>query len=166
MGVLGALLAVLVAPLVVALALSQIRLGGRYDSRWAVVANAEGLHSSSGAGGGMTPVMPWDAMRAWALVTFAPHAWRSTWYAVVSANETLIWQEPTAANLAGGDSQGDRGQGYRERATQLHALIAARTGLPLKVIQVGEQPAQDSEARETQSDTQGVSAPEHGTEGG
>jgi hypothetical protein len=44
------------------------------------------------------------------------------------------WVEPGNAKLAGRGVQQDRQEAYRERAAQLHRLIALRTGQPLREI--------------------------------
>jgi hypothetical protein len=55
-------------------------------------------------------------------------------YVVFTDKQTLSWQEPLTAKLAGRAIQGERHAAYEAAAQQLHALIAARTGLPLRRI--------------------------------
>jgi hypothetical protein len=76
--------------------------------------------------------LPWEEVRAWAIM-LSPNplqSWRR--YIVSSERATITWTERANAELAGRGIQGDRRQAYQERADQLHRLIAVRTGLPLR----------------------------------
>lgn len=79
--------------------------------------------------------MAWGDIRAWAVLPPEPGELAPVVYAVWSENQTLQWTEPPGARLAGSGVRGDRREAYRATARQLHALIAVRTGLPLRMIQ-------------------------------
>lgn len=79
--------------------------------------------------------IPWPEIRAWALLTPEPGETEPAGCVVWSADDLLMeWRERPDAALAGAGVQGDRRAAYRERARQMHALIAERTGLAPRVI--------------------------------
>lgn len=80
-------------------------------------------------------VIPWQDIKAWAVLLPAPAARAPVIYTVWSGAQTLEWREPPDAQLAGRGVHGDRREAYRATARQLRTLIAARTGRPLRAIQ-------------------------------
>jgi hypothetical protein len=76
----------------------------------------------------------WGEMRAWAIVSAPNHLQARRTCVVSSEHATITWTEGNDAQLAGRGIQGDRRLAYQERAKQLHHLIEARTGLPLREI--------------------------------
>jgi hypothetical protein len=81
-------------------------------------------------------VIPWREIRAWGALPGAPDRKQPTIYIVMSETRSIIWSEPEDAGLDGTVPDGDRRVAYRARAEQLHAAIAARTGLPLREIRL------------------------------
>jgi hypothetical protein len=77
--------------------------------------------------------MLWEDARAWAIVAPEPGHLALVRYAVWSENQMFEIAERSDAELAG-RVKGDRRVAYCEQARWLHALIAARTGLPLREI--------------------------------
>lgn len=81
-----------------------------------------------------TITLPWGEMRAWAIKLSPDHTQSQRTYVVCSERATLTWTERADTELAGRGIQGGRRQAYQEQAEQLHSLIAARTGLPLREV--------------------------------
>jgi hypothetical protein len=102
-----------------------------------IVGDAEGLQRR--VGNSATDVaLPWQAIRAWVVVPPAAGSRRPPTYIVFADTKRLSWTEPEDAELGGRGVKGDRRAAYRERAAQLHAMIAARTALPLRELRVQE----------------------------
>ncbi len=110
-----------------ALARRQMRLPS-------VTVSATGLKgSASGSLYQKAQEIPWAEIRAWAIIpTAKTRGKRPTTYIVLADDKKITWVEPEHARLAGRGVQGDREAAFRERATELHALIVAKTGLPLR----------------------------------
>lgn len=82
------------------------------------------------------PVMiPWQSVTAWVVIPASPGANKPTRYIVFGDGKKITWAESTDAQLAGKDVRGNRQQAFRERAARIHAVIASRTGLPLRELQ-------------------------------
>lgn len=109
----------------------------RQQSRPAVIADDAGLRVSSSSSA-KQGVLPWAAIRAWVVVPPAAGSRRPPTYIVFSDAKRLSWTEPEDAKLGGRGVKGDRRAAYRERAAQLHAIIAARTGLPLRELRLAD----------------------------
>jgi hypothetical protein len=76
----------------------------------------------------------WRDIRAWGIML--GEAGRPTTYLVFSSDQTLRWVEPEGVELGGRGVQSSRREAFAQRAEQLHALIAARTGIPLRRLHV------------------------------
>lgn len=98
-----------------------------------IVADASGLTKKTEVPR-LTVIIPWGEIRAWAIMPALDQPDPHQTYFVCSATAALHWDEPANAELAGRDIQGDRRLAYQEQGRQLHALIAARTGLPLREV--------------------------------
>ncbi len=96
-----------------------------------VIADARGLTQKTDQKT-TTISIPWDEVRAWAVMPSPNQPQTRRRYLVSSERATITWTERADAELAGRGIQGDRRLAYQERAEQLHRLIAARTGLPLR----------------------------------
>ncbi len=108
--------------------------GARRESRMpAVTADATGLTRKPGQDG-KTLVLPWDEIRAWAIMRSPGQEHARYTYIVCSERATLTWVERTGAALGGRGIKGDRRLAYQERAEHLHSVIAARTGFPLRDV--------------------------------
>lgn len=99
----------------------------------AIVADDAGLTRKPGQNGKIL-VLPWDEIRAWAIMRSPGQEHERYAYIVCSERATLTWGERTGAALGGRGIKGDRRLAYQERAEQLHSVIAARTGLPLRDV--------------------------------
>jgi hypothetical protein len=84
--------------------------------------------------------IPWQSITAWVVIPAPPGSHRPTRYIAFGEGQKIAWAEPAGAQLAGRGVKGDRRQAYRERAAHIHALIAARTGLPLRELRVDAGP--------------------------
>ncbi len=94
-----------------------------------IIADVTGLKRLSGEG---STAVPWEDIRAWGVVPPPPGSNKAARYLVMTeAGLRFTWREPANAQLGGRGVQGDRQAAYRQRADALHALIVARTGLPL-----------------------------------
>lgn len=80
-----------------------------------------------------TIFIPWHAIHAWAIVR-NPAKPGSATYAVFT-DAPLIWRENNSYKLAERGVMGDRQAAFQDRAAQLHALIAQKTGLPLREME-------------------------------
>lgn len=89
---------------------------------------------------GQLATIPWQSITAWVVIPAPPGSRRPTRYIVFGEGQKIAWSEPADAQLAGRGVKGDRRQAYREQATRIHALIAARTGLPLRELRVDAVP--------------------------
>lgn len=78
-----------------------------------------------------TQMIAWQAVRGWALI---PHPGRPhlRTYIIYGNFGRITWNEHATYALAGRGIHGDRHAAYRARAELLHALIATRTGQPLR----------------------------------
>ena len=76
--------------------------------------------------------IPWQSITAWVVVPPPAGTNKPVRYIVYGNGHKLTWAEPADAQLAGRGIRGDRREAYRALATRVHALIAARTGLPLR----------------------------------
>jgi hypothetical protein len=117
----------------------------RADASQAVIADSFGIKGRVFATASQTKrrYVPWVDVRAWVVIPAEPQGRRPMRYILFAngpatrempAGTTIkvYWNEPYGAQLSGRRVKGDRHVAYRERAEQLHALIAARTGLPLR----------------------------------
>ncbi|HEU5370477.1 MAG TPA: hypothetical protein VFU69_18540, partial [Ktedonobacterales bacterium] len=96
-----------------------------------VIADARGLTQKTDQKS-TTITIPWDEVRSWAIMPSPNQPQTRRRYLVSSERATITWTERADAELAGRGVQGDRRLAYQEHAEQLHRLIAARTGLPLR----------------------------------
>jgi hypothetical protein len=83
-----------------------------------------------------TRTIPWAEIRAWAVLPPKLGDRRGPTYFVFTEGNKISWREPEDAALAGRHIAGDRRAAYRDCAERLHALIAARTGLPLRELRL------------------------------
>jgi hypothetical protein len=101
----------------------------------------DGFGLTARATSGQKPGMvPWQSVTAWVVIPAPPGSRRPTRYIVFGEGQKIAWAESADARLAGRDVKGDRQQAYREQAARIHALIAARTGLPLRELRVDAVP--------------------------
>ncbi len=77
-----------------------------------------------------TVTIPWTEVRAWGVLPPRVGTTDAPRYFVFGEVGKFSWMEPADA-VMGGRVNGDRRAAYVERAAELHALIFARTGLPL-----------------------------------
>ena len=82
----------------------------------------------------------WQHITAWVVVPPLPRSGKPTLYIVFGDGQKIAWAEPADAQLAGRGVKGVRRQAYRERSERIHALIAVRTGLPLRELRVDAMP--------------------------
>jgi hypothetical protein len=126
---LGVLVALVIALLIAAVIAT---ISARRKSQQAVAASESVLMSH----GLSRVVISWQEVRAWGVLPAEPDRKQPTIYIVMSETRSIIWSEPEDAELDGPARNGDRREVYRDRAAQLHAAIAARTGLPLREIRL------------------------------
>lgn len=80
------------------------------------------------------PVMiPWQDIRVWAVMPPTKPS-KPIRYAVYGDGLRLTWDEPPYGPYSWSTTVGIPYQSYKTRAIRLHALIAARTGLPLREL--------------------------------
>lgn len=77
--------------------------------------------------------IPWDHIVAWVVIPPAKPN-KPIRYAVFGDGLHLSWDEPVSLRYYWDNASGDPHKEYRKHATRLHALIAARTGLPLREL--------------------------------
>ncbi len=128
----GVLIAGLIGGTIVAL-----RRG--YGALPAVIADNKGLRllsitsrqrlSTGQVTGGI--FVPWQRIHSWAVIPPSPRKPAMTVYAVFWDGPTITWIEREGASLDMLGVRGDAREAYRQAATALHAMVAARTGLPL-----------------------------------
>lgn len=76
--------------------------------------------------------IPWSDVIGWVAIPLTVDDDDTIWYVLFGADRLrIIWRVSASFQLAGGGVRGDRRVAFRERADELHALILARTGLPL-----------------------------------
>jgi hypothetical protein len=97
-----------------------------------VKADDAGIMVATGNNGAAV-VVAWAEVRAWGVIPPPPGTRRAARYIIFTDSYLrLMWQEPTEAMLAGRGVPGDRRAAYRQRAEELHALIVAKSGQPLR----------------------------------
>lgn len=77
--------------------------------------------------------IPWEHIVAWTVIPPAKPN-KPIRYAVFGDGLHLSWAEPASLSYYWENASGDPHEQYREHATRLHALIAARTELPLREL--------------------------------
>jgi hypothetical protein len=94
--------------------------------------------------------IPWERIAAWVVLRPPRGSIKPFRYVVVGDGLRLAWSEPTYGQYAWQSANNPHGA-YRKRAARLHALIAARTGLPLRELRTDvvsmSQPITDSPIR-------------------
>lgn len=107
-----------------------------YGRLGSVSADDFGLHATHSSGGSQTSSisLAWLEIRAWAVLPPPADPARGRTYIAFSDTKKLSWTELPDAELAGRAVKGDRRAAYRATAARLHAMIVARTGLPLREI--------------------------------
>ena len=95
-----------------------------------LIADANGMRFSNGRYNRV--VLHWLDIEAWMIVPAKPGSATGDTYVVFTQTHYLYWKEPADAQLAGRKVRGDRVVAFRERAREMHELIAAQTGLPLR----------------------------------
>jgi hypothetical protein len=131
--------AAFIIPIVVMLALLAALIRQRRKMPL-VIADDEGLISKV-ADARVPVALRWRDIRAWMLVPPADMSPDAT-FVVFGVDKRLTWTERNGAKLGGRASNGNRAGAYRERAEQLHAVIVARTGQPLRISQPVTAPEQ------------------------
>ncbi len=72
--------------------------------------------------------IPWENVRQWVVVHFSDNPARGSRYGVYGrGTKPIIWHERPDDRLASGGGRA----AFAQRAEELHAMIAAKTGLPL-----------------------------------
>ena len=95
-----------------------------------------------------TRTIPWESICVWCIElpptrnAYGYAGWRYPGYTYsyevfasdgfFSKGDRLYWEEPESAKLLGTNISDDRRRAFRERADSLRAMIALRTGLPLR----------------------------------
>jgi hypothetical protein len=77
--------------------------------------------------------IPWDHIVAWVVIPPAKSK-KFIRYAVFGGGLQLTWAEPASLRYYWETASGYRHNEYFQHATRLHALIVARTGLPLREL--------------------------------
>ncbi len=85
---------------------------------------------------GQLSTIPWQNITAWVVIRPPAGRHKLVRYIVYGDGQRLTWAEPENARLAGRGINSDRRQAYREQAARIHALIAVRTGLPLRELRL------------------------------
>lgn len=111
----------------------------RSASRPAITVDGYGITRRS-SGQEKPANIPWQSITAWVVVPAPPGSRKPTRYIVFGDGHKIAWAEPADARLAGREVKGDRRQAYREMAERIHALIAARSGQPLRELRVDAAP--------------------------
>jgi hypothetical protein len=89
---------------------------------------------------GQLVTIPWQSITAWVVIPPPVGSNKPVRYIIFGDGHKLTWAEPADARLAGCGIRGDRREAYRALATRVHALIAARTGLPLRELRTDALP--------------------------
>jgi hypothetical protein len=107
-----------------------------------IIANQHGLMSRPWrSSASLARDISWPEVRAWAVMLPPAGSASPPMYVVQTTDRRIAWPEPPEGKLAGRGIRGDRRAAYRVRAELPHALIAAKTGLPLRVIEPLTSPA-------------------------
>ncbi|HKD74618.1 MAG TPA: hypothetical protein VKB76_03955, partial [Ktedonobacterales bacterium] len=106
-----------------------------------ILADDEGIVSKM-ADAHVPIALRWRDIRAWVLVPPTTGKSPTATYIIFGVDKRLTWTERAGARLGGRAGTSNRVSAYRVRAEQLHALIVARTGQPLRMIQPASVPEQ------------------------
>lgn len=110
-----------------------------------LVLNGDGIYQPSSDGSSnRLQIIPWWAFDAWAVIPVMPRQPDTVTYMLFSGSQRVAWTEPRDAQLAGRKVRGDRTQAFRDLAEEIHLLIAAKTGLPLREIRLDNQHSESS----------------------
>ncbi len=126
------IIAAIVIPLVGFLAWA-IAVTRRSAFRPTISVDGFGITSHS-SGQEKSVMIPWQDISVWVVVPSPAGSNKPVRYIVFGDGRKLTWAEPADARLAGRGIRGDRREAYRALATRVHALIVARTGLPLREL--------------------------------
>jgi hypothetical protein len=127
-----ALASVAVVALLVTLYVMLFIRQRRYRLMPDVSANASGL-TTWGRHKDQPITIPWERIAAWVVLPPPHSSIKPFRYVVVGDGLRLAWSEPTYGQYAW-QSVSNPQDTYRQQAVRLHALIAARTGLPLRQL--------------------------------
>lgn len=111
----------------------------RYNHLPDVRADESGL-TTWGSSKDQPITIPWQSIAAWVVVPPKPGSTRPFRYVVVGHGLRLAWRESIFVHYSWHGVGGDPYKAYREPAMRLHALIAARTGLPLRQFRLDATP--------------------------
>ncbi len=78
-------------------------------------------------------VIPWREMRAWVLFPATESRPYDNYALFFGDQGKVLWQAGASMQLAGRKVPGDRQAAFVERLREAHTVIAARTGLPLRI---------------------------------
>jgi hypothetical protein len=90
--------------------------------------------------------LPWQRIAAWALIPPTKPS-GNIHYVVFGDGLQLTWVEPSYGPYGWSGVWSTSPSAYKKRAEQLHALIVARTGQPLRELRLDAGPAQQSANR-------------------
>ena len=111
----------------------------RYRKNPDVSADASGL-TTWGRFKDQPVTVAWERITAWVIISPKQGTTKPFRYLVVGDGLRLAWSEPTYGQYTWQSASSPQGT-YRKQAERLHALIAARTGLPLRELQEDAVPA-------------------------
>jgi hypothetical protein len=78
-------------------------------------------------------VFHWNNIRAWVLLPADDRQPYDTYVILHATFEKFFWRVSPTMQLAGRKVEGDRQAVFQERLREAHAVIAAKTGLPLRI---------------------------------
>ncbi|HKT37896.1 MAG TPA: hypothetical protein VJR48_05955 [Ktedonobacterales bacterium] len=104
----------------------------RYRKNPDVSADASGL-TTWGRFKDQPVTISWERITAWVVISPKQGTTKPFRYVVVGDGLRLAWSEPTYGQYTWQSASSPQGS-YRKQAARLHALIAARTGLPLREL--------------------------------
>lgn len=85
-------------------------------------------------------VIPWKDIQAWLVMPANATRDFDTYVIVYGANKKIYWRVNRDMELAGRRVTGDRKIAFQEKLGEAHSIIAARTGLALRLIESNDAP--------------------------
>lgn len=104
----------------------------KYESQ--LILTEEGVKNFQKQGAFQPSIIPWKDIYVWLVIPAKSHHHDDIYVIFYGNQHKMFWRNSPEKQLAGRRVYGDRHAAYQERLQAAHAIIAARTGLPLRMV--------------------------------
>lgn len=98
----------------------------------------DGIANTQKQNNSLPSVIAWKDIQAWLVMPASAMQRYDTYVIVHNENQKLYWRANHDLELGGRHVTGDRKLAFQEKLTEAHRIIAARTGLPLRLVNFEE----------------------------